>query len=473
MLELAIAEAYRPRATLKAQTSPSQPTPRKPPSFATNPNAGASTFSLRSRPPSALSRSTGTASQHRSFRSFISKRKRPDSVLSERMVVPEDVTRSDSVLSPAIDVSESPREDATPSRIATTPAREDFPRKPLMTPIDLPQLPPVVPLPPQEELEDFDKVLQAAISALQAATSTESQSRDPVTVALQHLAHVADIAACVATSWPEFWSMLVHASKLLISVLPAGNTPAKNVLVKSLAETARRWNDSQTLGGTRTTAELASVAGGVFDKQLSYRSMVEEKIGEGFAQWLNMRQRKQLHILTVDPTHAIINTVTRIFSAHPNFTVEFSMMSYSDGTPLSIPLGAVHTLPRDRSHITTYPPSATGTASQHINVLILDARCIDEHGSIQCARGALAAIVCVRTLSPEASIVAVGCLDSVGPCVEQEREVGVSETPVEWIPALFVDGYLTEDGVLRSEEVGGVMREASELERHILGADIG
>jgi hypothetical protein len=176
-------------------------------------------------------------------------------------------------------------------------------------------LPPTVPLPPQEELEEFDAVLQAAIDDLQSSSAKSS-----ATTALQHLAHVADIAACVATSWPEFWSMLVHTAKLLISILTIESAIVKNVLVQSLTQVARQWNETQTLGESHSTAELAHIAGGTFDRLIAHQEVVGDKLEEAFAQWLdepcidlqwqdaiiqstdrNHKTSRSLTILTIDP----------------------------------------------------------------------------------------------------------------------------------------------------------------------------
>lgn len=140
MLELAIAEAYRPRPRPQLPAAARQPTvplrpptaapqrpattvPPRPASFATNPNARASFSSSRPRAPSVPSRNASVASHSRSFISFISRRGRPGSVYSssDRTITSYNAVRADSVFSQAT-ASRAPN--------ASTTSRKDVEESP-------------------------------------------------------------------------------------------------------------------------------------------------------------------------------------------------------------------------------------------------------------------------------------------------------------------------------------------------------
>jgi hypothetical protein len=93
--------------------------------------------------------------------------------------------------------------------------------------------------------------------------------------------------------------------------------------------------------------------------------------------------------------------------------------------------------------------------------------CIDERGGIQGATGALGTALCIKTLCPEASIVAVAHVDSIGPGIVQERGAGVVQGLFKWVSAQFVDVHVTEAGVLEANGFDRLAKEADELVQYI------
>lgn len=134
-----------------------------------------------------------------------------------------------------------------------------------------------------------------------------------------------------------------------------------------------------------------------------------------------------------------------------------------------------------RLHTTTYSFSAVGAASQDIDILLLDAACIDSRGKIRSTTGALGAAACIKTLSPHARVAALGSVDCI--VLESEKkgrgsraqEQGNSEAlngsavSSEWIPAQFVDEYVTDAGLLDLEEVKRLAKENDKPQRTIFG----
>ncbi|KZM25731.1 uncharacterized protein EKO05_0006061 [Ascochyta rabiei] len=489
MLELAVAEAYRPHTP---KSAPKKRLPKSS-SFATNPKIRAPTFSLRSRPASSLSNSSSAYSQPRSFRSITSWRKRTDSVLSSTTETPESSGCVDLVLSSTTQVPDV----CTSCR--PVPISDNRPRLPLK-----------VPLPPQEELEEFDLALQAAINHLQ--NSAFSSAHNQASAALAHLAHIADIVSCVATSWPEFWTMLVHAAQLLCSAKQGMSRDVASCLVQALERVARWWNEEQRrTDGDESTAELARITGSAFDQILRQRKDVDELLSGVFETWLEkyiegmqrvnshapawsatshtskpvrsgVKQESVLRILTPTPSPAIFAMLSHALSAMPSVSIAISIMSTPDVTPPSelCPISPS----TSRLRTTVFPAQAIGTASRDVDILLLRAEAFDSQGNIQSTRGALSAAACVKTLSSYARVVVLVGLDSiVSKSGKRERDsepwnvLGLKpddrdvdmDVKLAWAPARLMDTYIMETGVLELGEMEKLATEAGERVRYIFG----
>lgn len=285
------------------------------------------------------------------------------------------------------------------------------------------------------------------------------------------MAHISDLASCVATSWPEFYALLLHAVKLIISVLPAREVSARNVLVGCLARIAWRWYEEKK----RDTTEIARVAGQVVDSAAEERRMLASQLGKEFARWLSGKHGRpgrtggrSVRILTLGVSKAALAGLQHALADDPALEIHLEVLTMLDQ---GIPVPPSY----DRLHITVCPNSAIGTASQGVDVLLLDPRCIGPTGVLECQNGALGTAVCVKTLSPSARIIALRDGGRIAISVAEALSVsrtggGFDETP-ERIPGKFVDMYIAENGALLIEELQGLAEKAGELDRHILGND--
>ncbi|KAF3044377.1 hypothetical protein E8E12_009859 [Didymella heteroderae] len=481
MFELAVAEAYRPRPRPRPQAAAHQQSPpavaRRPATFATNPKARASISSSRPRPPSTPSRNAIVTSHSRFFISFISRRGRPGSLSSssDRTITPQDAVRADSVISRATATSTT---DALPERkkgdrelsnldqAAVPSAPHTCPSSARSARV-LPALPPPVPLPPQEELNHFDTALQSAIEDLQS-TESLSQGSDLVLRVLEHMAHVSDLASCVATSWAEFYALLLHAANLIVSVLLVREVLVRNVLVKSLGIIARRWTSSKR----RDTAELARVAGSVFDSVVQERSLFASRLGREFARWLRRERdgpRRQggrlVRILTLGVSRAVSAGLQYALAEDADLEIHLEALTALDQGMPSPPL-------YERLQITVHSTSAIGTASQRVDVLLLEPSCIGPTGDLGCQNGALGTAVCVKALCASAKVVALSDVDTIAISAGRRQAAGesgggIDATP-ERVPSRFVDVYIAEYGALDAEALQRLAVGAEELDQHIL-----
>ena len=330
---------------------------------------------------------------------------------------------------------------------------------------DLPRLPISVPLPPQEELEEFDIVLQAAIDELQ--TLAPLSAHDLATMMLEHLAHVADITACIAATWPEFWSMIVHGAKLLCSAREDIGVGVKNYLISALEQVVERWGEEQGRFGGVSTAELARIIGGTFDEEIQTRKMLDDRLGEVSVRWLEgyhekLQKRKEeeeaeeednddederdtdsgpdpvyatvtakpgkdegkeqraLRVLTLTPSSTILDALVSILANRPDLIIHLSILSSEDGHSLSLFFSGISSALRSRLRTTLFPVQAVGTASQSIDVLILTADCISTRGGICSEVGSLGAAICVKSLSPSAKIVVLSSAAAITSTIKKD-----------------------------------------------------
>jgi hypothetical protein len=479
MLELAIAEAYRPRPRPRRLTSLQQPPPTaspRPATFATNPNARASISSLRPRTPSALSRSTSVSSQSRSFISFLARRKRPDSICNDRTITPHDAARADSVFSQETATAAthvllgSKEEDDGLSKLSQTTATPSthafqFSKSPARS---LPTVPPPVPLPPQEELHFFDTALQSVIEDLQSSHPL-SQERDLALRILEHMSHISNLSSCVATCWPEFFAMLLHSTKLIISVLPAKEVGTRNLLVSCLAGAARRWNEEKR----RETAEIAGIVGEVFEEAVKERKSTDKRLGKEFARWLGRehngfrrRGRDLVRILTLGVSTAMLVGLQYALAENADLEIRLSVLTALDR-------GLPPPPSYERLRVNTHSTSAIDKASQNADVLLLETSCIYPGGDVQCQNRAPDTAACVKTLSPLAKIVVLGDIHDIASSVvgrQAANEItGGIEEPPELVSAKFLDVYVTDVGIMKVEDLGRLAVEAKKLDRVLLG----
>lgn len=153
---------------------------------------------------------------------------------------------------------------------------------------------------------------------------------------------------------------------------------------------------------------------------------------------------------------------------------------------------------RARLHIRILPDCAVATAARDAQLVLLGADRISASGDVSNKIGSLAVAVCVKALNPKAQVVVVSDADKiVAKGVEEgEKEVHPASALMdawsdetmralggrlddssvdvfgewfEWVPAEYVDGYVTENGTLDTAGVERVAEEVGALKEQIFG----
>lgn len=153
---------------------------------------------------------------------------------------------------------------------------------------------------------------------------------------------------------------------------------------------------------------------------------------------------------------------------------------------------------RARLQIRIFPDCAVAAAVRQADLLLLGADRISCSGDVSNKIGSLAAALCVKSLNPKSQVVAVSDVDKIAPSgiEEEDKEIHPHNEMVEawgdetrrdlavriqngsvdvfgewfeWVPAEYVDGYVTENGTLDTEGVAKVAGEMGTLKEKIFG----
>jgi translation initiation factor 2B subunit (eIF-2B alpha/beta/delta family) len=387
-------------------------------------------------------------------------------------------------------------------------------RSPLSSRNQLPELPPSQPLPATDETEEFDAVLEAAVHELENDSS--SCARQMADASLGYLAHVTDIAACFATSWGEFWAMMIHAAKRLSRARPSMSATISSCLLRALEKIARMWNEEQA-NGSRGTSELARIAGGTFDEIVRQRKELSSRPGQIFAQWLReyieanrplsgskstapidsdpqINSRTTIRIMTLSNSSTIKATIVHALEALPDLAINLTILESRPRCEGADMASQIISAVGDKSRLLIHivPDCAVGTASQDIDIVLLGAERIHPTGDVSNKIGSLSAALCVKNLNEKARVVVISDVDHVGAAglddvaethpiseltsawspVSRNQLAGSHNVDVfsEWsesVPARLIDIYVTELGILASADVANLAREIKELDNYI------
>jgi translation initiation factor 2B subunit (eIF-2B alpha/beta/delta family) len=397
----------------------------------------------------------------------------------------------------------------------------------------VPSAPPTKPLPilpldtflPKHDISNYESALEKAIDELQ--NDCNSGARQLADASLTHLAHITEIGASIASTWGKFWAIMVHAARQLGKARPSMSAAIKSCLLRTLERIARSWNDEQDRG-SRNTPDLVNIARGLLDEIRKERRQVGARLGENFTSWLKSHYGDVSSMLIASSPVIPVTTPQRSSSQRPKArtTVRILALSNSDIicsailhaltslTDFDFHLTILESRPRcegadmaaqilseaidkDRLSVRIVPDCAVGHASRNIDIVLLGADCISSKGDVSNKSGSLAAALCAKQQNKDVAVVVLSDVDKIAvPDWEAKsldefhpsRELSSAWAPdtrnkleelenvevfgewFEWVPAKFVDGYITELGILELGDVERVAREIKELDEYIFQA---
>jgi translation initiation factor 2B subunit (eIF-2B alpha/beta/delta family) len=393
----------------------------------------------------------------------------------------------------------------------------------------IPSAPPNKPLPilpldtflPKHDITNYEAALQNAVLDLQ--NDSQSGARQLADASLRHLAHITEIGASVATTWGKFWAIMVHAARQLGQARPSMSAAITSCLLRTLERVARRWND-ETEKGQRNTADLVRIARGLLEEIREERRRISIRLDETFAVWLKENftptpappsgvpfisgpgipfnipsppktPKKTIRILTLSNSSTIRSVILHALRSLPSFDFQLTILESRprcEGADMASQILAA-TSDQQRLSVCIVPDCAVGTAARDIDIVLLGADCISSTGDVSNKSGSLAAALCVKQFNSNAAVIVVSDIDKIAaPELDQHaienhpsRELSSAWAPdtrnkleeqdrlevfgewFEWVPAKYVDMYVTEMGILDIEDVGRVAHEIQQLDAYI------
>ncbi|KAM0478936.1 hypothetical protein ACHAPX_004914 [Trichoderma viride] len=196
---------------------------------------------------------------------------------------------------------------------------------------------------------------------------------------------------------------------------------------------------------------------------------------------------KPLKILTLSSSSTITSSLTHVLSSdsssRPLDVHILESRPLFEGVKVAQRLSSIIQLHANiNASITLHTDASAALASQNAHILLLGADLIDRSGNVSNKTGSLPAVLAARHVSPDVKIVVVaekekilpfdppghdedndaGELvrswgDVVGSALEgyegKLKGVNVKNVYFEWVPAMMVDLYLTEDGIEGTQDV--------------------
>ena len=131
-----------------------------------------------------------------------------------------------------------------------------------------------------------------------------------------------------------------------------------------------------------------------------------------------------------------------------------------------------------KTEISVYTDASAGVAAKDLDIVIIGADLIDKSGNVSNKTGSLPAVLSAKHISPDVKVVALSEAEKVLPFAPPEQEdndpkeiiqtwellapsfetgsnvdAKVKNVYFEWVPAKFIDHYVTEHGVASKEEI--------------------
>jgi translation initiation factor 2B subunit (eIF-2B alpha/beta/delta family) len=389
---------------------------------------------------------------------------------------------------------------------------------------------PILPLDtflPKHDISNYEAALEKAVIELQ--NDFQSGARQLADASLSHLAHITEIGASVASTWGKFWAIMVHAAKQLGKARPSMSAAITSCLLRTLERIARRWNDEQDRG-QRNTSDLVNIARGLLDEIRRERRQIGARLGDNFTSWLKSHYGDVSSMLIASSPVIPVTTPQRSSSQRPKARTTVRILALSNSstirtailyalaslTEFDFQITILESRPRcegadmaaqilsaacdkNRLSVRIVPDCAVGYASRNIDIVLLGADCISSNGDVSNKSGSLAAALCAKQQNKDVAVVVVSDIDKISvpdfegkePEYHPSRELSSAWAPdtrnkleeldnvdmfgewFEWVPAKFVDSYITELGILELGDVESVAKEIQELEEYIFQAKKG
>jgi len=348
---------------------------------------------------------------------------------------------------------------------------------------------------PKYDTKDFDFALDNAVHDLRKDTT--SSAHHLADAALTRLGHFAQMAATIAITRVEFWTLMVRAAKKLSAARPSMSAAVTACLLRALDRIVDRWTEEQVDHPEETTA-LADITVEVIGDIFKERQETVTRLAETFTLWLKKHCGANVRIITLSNSSTIRSALLHALAALPDVTFRLTMAASQlrcEGADFAAQLYAAVS-DHNRLHITITPDRAVGEAIKDVDLVLLGADRITSTGDVCNKMGSIPAAICANIRRKKTSVVVLSDADKIaapaskkGPPEQHPahrlRWASASDTTdhsegkenvevfgecFECVSAKLVDVYVTELGVLDVDCVGRLANEVKDLKESIFGS---
>ncbi|KAF2262750.1 nagb/rpia/CoA transferase-like protein [Lojkania enalia] len=349
---------------------------------------------------------------------------------------------------------------------------------------------------------DFDAAVSRVVKTLQ--NDFESGARQLADHALSQLGDIIDYGSHTSANREQLWSYAVKAVRLIIAARPSMSAAVGTALLRALDTLDELWT-AALASGHKVTAELARHARVHLDQTISERKAVAGKLREEFCKWVGeweSRRRERgcdvnIRMLVLSNSSTIRLAVLSVLQHYPDLGLDLVILESRprfEGADMAAQLldGLAE---KSRLKIEVVPDCAVGTVVGNVDVVLLGADRISSSGNASNKIGSRAAAMCASALDCGIKVIVVSETDKIVAPGKGHGEIEKhppdeitsawkSETRnalnnqvevfgewFEWVDANWIDGYLTEKGMLDREQVEEIGKALRELEEKIFGED--
>ena len=314
----------------------------------------------------------------------------------------------------------------------------------------------------------------------------------------------------------SFWFGARKCAYLFAICRPSMSSAIFSVVAKAMVKIREAWVESMEVGWEDLKFEtfeeevlkkMIEISRDVLWEEIRAREGVLEKLGAVFGEYLDrlggLSDGRPLRILTLSSSSTLRSVLVHILDTFPNSRIEVRVLESRpkfEGASFAMSLlwkvSNGTRSKRENVNVIIAPDSHVARLAKDANILLLGADRISSAGDVSNKMGSLAAALCIRAVSPCAKVIVVSETDKIATPGDMEdhgeerndpEEVSsawdmqtrhvlpglmkegleVENVYFEWVPAKYVDVYITEDGIMGSSMIEEISEQKEKLEKEV------
>jgi methylthioribose-1-phosphate isomerase len=314
----------------------------------------------------------------------------------------------------------------------------------------------------------------------------------------------------------SFWFGVRKCSYMFATCRPSMSSAILSVVAKTTVKIWKAWVDEMEVGWEELKFEtfeeeglkkMIAIARRILWEEVERREGEAEQLGRLFGEHLDgvggFGGKKPLRILTLSSSSSLQSSLVHVMDGFPDRQIELRVLESrpkfegaSLATSLLWKVEDGTRSKRENVSITIAPDSHVGYLAKDVDILLLGADRISSSGDVSNKMGSLAAVLCTRALNPCAKVIIVSETDKIATpgAIEDHGEehndadevssawdaqtkdgllgvvkngLKVENVYFEWIPAKYIDIYVTEEGVVNTARIEDISRNKEKLENEV------